>query len=100
MRPEMPYLAAGSIAMIGGIARDGGFPPDAWKSVFGTVALVVLASATSQSRIEPVVKAFGILLLIAAVYSTAPFIGARGKTAITPAAPKNGATAGSSSGSW
>lgn len=67
MRPEMPFLAAGAIAIVGGVRKHKGMPPELMKSAIGTVALVILASATADSPIAPLVRAIGLLLLLAAV---------------------------------
>lgn len=66
MRPEIPYLAAGAIAIGGGVIRDKGWPSNTLHSVIGTVALVIIASATAGTRIAPLVKALGMLLVLAA----------------------------------
>jgi hypothetical protein len=72
MRPEMPYLAAGSVAIVGGIAREGRFPREGINSVIGTVVLVIIASATAGSRIAPLVRAIGFILLLGAVFGAVP----------------------------
>ena len=71
--PEVPFLAAGGVAVIGATIRDGKVP-DLLTPVIGTVALVILASTTADTRAAPLVRAFGLLLLlttgIAAVNAT------------------------------
>lgn len=62
----MPYLAAGAIAIGGGAIKSGGWPTNTLHAVIGTVALVIVASATSGTRIAPLVRAVGMLLLLAA----------------------------------
>ena len=69
MRPEMPYLAAGGIVLAGGAIKKKGPPPNAVRSVMGTVVLVIVASATAGSRVAPLVHAIGILLVMGAVLS-------------------------------
>lgn len=66
MRPEMSYLGAGTIAIVGGAIKNHGWPANTLHAVIGTVALVVLASATAGTRIAPLVRAVGLLLLLAA----------------------------------
>lgn len=66
MRPEMPYLAAGGIAIVGGIARAKGFPPNLLQASIGTVILVIVASATTNTKLAPLVHAVGLLLVLAA----------------------------------
>lgn len=72
MRPELPFLAAGAVAIAGGVAREGSFPKNGLTAVVGTVALVVIASATENSVIAPAIRAFGLLVLLAAVFSAVP----------------------------
>lgn len=67
MRPELPYLAAGAVSIVGGTMRAKGFPPNGLRSVAGTTALVIVASATENSRFAPLVHAIGLLLLMASV---------------------------------
>lgn len=69
MRPEMPFLAAGSVALIGGARREKRFPKSGIPAVVGTVVLVIIASATAGTRVAPLVRAIGLLLLMAAVFS-------------------------------
>lgn len=63
----MPFLAAGAIAVGTGVARDGKFPEEGLTAIMGTVALVIVASATANTRAAPLVRAIGLLLLMAAV---------------------------------
>ena len=63
--PELPYLAAGAVSVLGATVRDGKLP-ELSTAVIGTVALVVLTSATADTRIAPLVRAIGYLLLLAA----------------------------------
>lgn len=70
MRPEMPYLAAGGIAIIGGAVKEHKWPSNATKAVIGTVALTLVASATGDTRFAPLVHAVGLLLLLTAVMAT------------------------------
>lgn len=66
--PEFPYLAAGLVAVIGATIRDGKIP-DITTPAIGVVVLVLVSSATAGSRYAPLVRAFGFLLLTAAVIS-------------------------------
>lgn len=72
MRPEMPFLAAGGIALAGGVAKSGGLPTNTLPAVVGTVALVIVASATADTPIAPIVRAIGLLLLLASVMASVP----------------------------
>lgn len=67
MRPELPFLAAGAVSLIGGAIEQGAWPDTALRSILGTVALVVVTSAASGTRIAPLVRAIGLLLLLTAV---------------------------------
>ena len=71
MSPELPYLAAGTVAVIGGTRKAGKFPPNGLTAVVGTVVLVIVASATGNTRFAPLVNAIGLLLLMASVYGAA-----------------------------
>jgi len=72
--PESPYLLAGAVTLIGGVAREKGLPDNALVSTVGTVALVIVASATANTAIAPIVRAIGILVLIAALMAAIPYI--------------------------
>ena len=76
MNPEIPYLTAGAIAVIGGTAKAKHFPPPGITgAVFGTIILVVLASASTGTKMEPLVRAVGMLVLLVAVLATVPKLG-------------------------
>lgn len=64
--PEMPYLAAAGVAYVGATIRDGKLP-DITTPAIGVVALVIITSATADSRYAPLVRAFGYLLLTSAL---------------------------------
>lgn len=65
--PELPFLTAGAIAIVGGSIKNHGWPPSAPKAIIGTVVLVIAASATADSPIAPVVHALGVLLVVASL---------------------------------
>lgn len=67
MHPELPFLAAGGIALIGGAVSEGHWPSNWASSVIGTVVLVVAASATAGTPIGPLVHAIGILLVLTSI---------------------------------
>lgn len=67
MRAEMPYLAAGAIAIGGGAIKNHGWPTNTLTAVVGTVALVIFASATSDTKFAPLVRALGLLLVLSAL---------------------------------
>lgn len=70
MRPEMPYLAAGSVAIVGGAIRENGWPSEGAQAAIGTLIMVIFASATANTKIAPLVRAIGMLLLLAATMAT------------------------------
>jgi hypothetical protein len=67
MNPELPFLAAGGIAIVGGAIRDKKWPANTTKAIIGTVVLTVLASASSDTPFAPLVHAVGLLVLLVAV---------------------------------
>jgi len=67
VRPELPFLAAGAVAITGGAIKEHGWPSNATNAVIGTVVLTVVASASANSRIGPLVHAIGLLLLLGSV---------------------------------
>lgn len=67
MSPELPFLAAGGVAIVGGAIAEKHWPNNGAKAVVGTVALVIAASATADSRIAPLVHAIGLLLLLTSI---------------------------------
>ena len=79
MRPELPFLAAGGIAIVGGAVKAHKWPPNATGAVIGTVALTLVASATGNTRIAPLVHAVGLLLLLTAVMATVNSVSAAKK---------------------
>lgn len=67
MRPEMPFLAAGAVSVIGGAIAEKKWPANTARSVIGTIVLVVAASATADSKAAPLVNAIGLLLLLTSI---------------------------------
>ncbi len=67
-RPELPFLAAGGVAVVGSTIRTGQLP-DLTRVAVGTIGLVILASATSDSAAAPLVRAVGLLVLLVACMS-------------------------------
>lgn len=79
MRPELPFLAAGAVAITGGAIREHKWPAHATNAVIGTVILTVAASASANSRIGPLVHAVGLLLLLSAVMAATTAVTAKKK---------------------
>jgi dolichol kinase len=67
MRPELPFLAAGAVTIIGASYKAKHWPANGARSIIGTVALVVVTSATEGTALAPLVHAFGLLVLLVAV---------------------------------
>jgi hypothetical protein len=67
MRPELPFLAAGVTTVVGGAIAEKKWPKNTVRSAIGTVVLVLVASASTGTRIAPLVHAIGLLLLLTAV---------------------------------
>jgi hypothetical protein len=75
VNPELPFLAAGAIAVAGGTAKAKHFPPPHMTvAVIGTLVLVIIASASKDSKAAPVIHAIGLLMLLAAVMSAMPLL--------------------------
>lgn len=79
MNPEFPFLAAGAVSVIGGAIREKGWPDNVARSIIGTIVLVVVASATTNSRVAPLVRAVGMLLLLASVMAAVKASQKKGK---------------------
>lgn len=79
MRPELPFLAAGGVTLIGGAVANHKWPSNSTRIVIGTVTLVVIASATGDTKIGPLVHAVGLLTLLAAAMATTKTIQAAKK---------------------
>lgn len=67
--PEYPYLAAGAVTIVGGAYKEKKWPAESLRVIIGTVALVLIASATGDTPLAPLVHAFGLLILLIAVMS-------------------------------
>ncbi len=67
MRPEMPFLAAGAVSVIGGAIREKKWPESTARAALGTIVLVVAASATTNTKAAPLVNAIGLLLLLTSI---------------------------------
>ena len=69
MRPEMPYLAAGAVAIVGGAAKEKHWPSNGTRALVGTIAAVLVASASADTPLAELVHAFGLLVLLVATIS-------------------------------
>lgn len=68
--PEMPFLLAGGLAIVGGVARDKGWPPEGLNALIATGVLVVVASLTANTSFAPLIRAIGLLLVLGAGMAT------------------------------
>jgi hypothetical protein len=75
----MPYLGAGAVAIVGGTIKEGHWPSNGVKALLGTLILVTAASTTNGSRIAPLVRAIGLLLLLASIMATVNAVNAAKK---------------------
>lgn len=67
MSPEFPYIGATLVALVTGVRREGGFPANGIPALIAAAILVIVASATANTRIAPLVRAIGIALLLSAL---------------------------------
>lgn len=79
MNAEMPFLLTGAVVLVGGTARDKGWPKEGLNAIIATGVLVILASLTNGTDFAPAVRALGLLALLAAVMVSIPYIHAVGK---------------------
>lgn len=82
--PEMPYLAAGAIALIGGAVKEKGFPANGIVAVMATIFLVIIVSMTANTKIAPLLHAIGMLLLLGSVMGTLNMLGHNTATKTNP----------------
>ena len=83
MSPELPFIAAGGVAIVGGTIREHGWPSKGPEAVLGTIILAVVASASADTPLAPLVHALGLLLLLTTVMTTVNAVNAskkKGKT--------------------
>jgi hypothetical protein len=77
MASEVPFLIAGTVAVVGGFAREGHWPANGTKAVMATGAMVLVASVADRTALEPFVAALGWLAVFGAVYAATPALTAR-----------------------
>lgn len=70
--PTLPILATGGLVIVGGWRREGRWPREGTKAMAATVVLLIVASATAETRAAPVVSALGWLAFLGAVYVVVP----------------------------
>jgi len=74
VRPELPYLAAGSLAILTGMARDRAWPKEGHKAIIATIVMVIMASTTAGTKVAPLVRAMGLLLVLGVTLSAVPVL--------------------------
>ncbi|HEY6020635.1 MAG TPA: hypothetical protein VIY48_12310 [Candidatus Paceibacterota bacterium] len=74
MQASNLVLTAGALAFVGSFKEAGGFPPNGYAVVGGTVALTFIASMTNGTSIEPAVKALAGLMILAAAMRYIPVL--------------------------
>lgn len=73
-KPEMPFLLAGTVALVAGVARDKGWPKEGFRAIAGTIVLVIVASLTNGTSFAPLVRAIGLLLVLVSFMAAIPII--------------------------
>lgn len=112
-RPEMPYLAAGAVSVIGGAVKEKAFPANGVLSITATIFLVIVVSMTSNTKVAPLMHAIGMLLLMGAIFGviakpssanpvtqTRPTIGSTRNSGFNVTGPNTGGAGGGGGGSW
>lgn len=72
MRPEFPYMAAGFVAIAGGWAKEKHFPSTGARALLFTIIIVTVVSATAGTKVAPLFRALGFLVLLGAVFAAVP----------------------------
>lgn len=63
--PEAPFIASTVLVIAAAVKRDGKIEGTAFRAVLATIAIVVVASLTAHTRAAPIVRALGIVYLLA-----------------------------------
>ena len=74
MSPEFPFILSGALILIGGTIENNGYPKNGIRSLIGTLILALVASATNNTPVAPMVRAIGLLYLLAAAMRTVKVI--------------------------
>jgi len=74
--PEFPFLLAGTVAVIGGAAREGRWPKNGVKAVAATLVLVLIVSTLKGTAFGRLAGGIGWLLVMGAVYTAVPALNA------------------------
>lgn len=63
--PETPFIASGILVVATAVKRDGALQAAAFRGILASLVIVVLASYTAGTRAAPIVRAIGIVSLLA-----------------------------------
>jgi hypothetical protein len=72
MNAETPYAAAGLITLASYSAKERNWPAAGHRIILATIILIIVASASNNTVIAPLVKAVGYLVLISSVIANTP----------------------------
>lgn len=90
MSPESPYLVSGALSLVAGARREGGWPKNGTAAVIATAIVVLMASYAGGTKAAPIVRALGIVLLLASAMATiTAFRGSPRPARPVPAPPAN-----------
>ena len=77
LRPEMPYLAAAGVTVAASTYASGHLPA-LGKVALGVIGIIVVASATTGTKLAPVMQALGYLVLLAVLMRSATMFNKKG----------------------
>jgi uncharacterized membrane protein YccC len=72
-RPELPYVAAAGISVVGATIKTGKLPR-LGRPLIAVIVLILFASVTSNTKAAPLVAAIGTLLFMASAFATGRII--------------------------
>ncbi len=64
MSPETPFFASGALLFLAGVARGKAVTQNVMVAMFAVLGLAVVASATANTPVAPLVRAIGLLFLL------------------------------------
>lgn len=67
MAPELPFIGAALVSLVTGVRKEGGFPSGGIKVLVALSVLVIVAAATAGTKLAPLVRAIGVVLLLTSV---------------------------------
>lgn len=72
MSADHVVIAAGALTILGGFQREGHWPSHGTEAVIGTAGLAIVAAASENTPVAPLVNAFAWLFLLVAVFLVVP----------------------------